>query len=164
LLLNANDLFKRVIPFALETGLRLSQIVHLDWKQYDHKNKMLVIPPQKRQKVRRIPLMPKALEVMGRPQFGGSVFHIKDDDQLKKMWARLMRRCGFTNKGKEPRFRFHDLRHTCASRLAKVLSPTELRDFFGWSTVALVDRYTHSRVEDIRAKMQRHYLGSSVGG
>ncbi len=162
----ANPILRRVIPFALETGLRLSQIVELDWKQFNPKSSLLKIAPQKRQKARHIPILDKpyiankggisAAEAMGPVKLSGSVFGLNDPDQLKKMYARLRIKCGFYDERTEEfLFDFHDLRHTCASRLCQILKPVEVRDFFGWSSVALVDRYTHSRVEDIREKLEK---------
>lgn len=145
----ANILMRRIMTVALETGLRLSQIVFMDWKNYNIKEKLYFVAKQKRQKARNIPMFPKALEAMGPVKLSGRVFPEANVDQVEHMWQRIVDNAGI--EPAEPRF--HDLRHTCASRLAKILSPYELRDFFGWSSVAMCDRYTHTRVNDIRQKI-----------
>lgn len=152
LFVNATPRMRRAMDFDFETGLRLSQIVNLEWKQLDSSNTCR-IPKQKRQKARAIPLTPRAVSALGPRKLQGSVFGIPSEDRLKKMWRGLMKRCGYVDSTGTPLFRFHDIRHTCASRLAQILKPHEVRDFFGWSSVALVDRYTHSKVEDIRTKL-----------
>jgi integrase len=150
LLALANPMMRRVITAALETGLRISQLVELNWKQFNSREKILYIPAQKRQKARSIPVMPKALDALGTPKLSGQIFDGINKDMIEKMWGRLLKKARIHG-----RLRFHDLRHTAASRLSKILTPFELRDLFGWSSVALVDRYTHSRVEDIRAKLHK---------
>ena len=155
LLEHANPLMARVIPFALETGLRLSQIVNLDWKQFKSKDHLIFVAKQKRQKARHIPVFKRALEAMGTPKLSGQVFPILGDSQIKQMWKRLKKKAGI-----QGRLRFHDLRHTCASRMAEVLTPVELRDFFGWSSVAVCDKYIHSSAKNIKEKMERLLQGS----
>lgn len=164
----ADPILARMIPFVIETGLRISQVVALDWRQYNPKTHILKIPPQKRQRVRLIPITNEpvvgktgisAMKAMGPVRLEGSVFGADSADQIEKMYARLRKATGFYNKTTEEfLFDFHDLRHTCASRLCEILNPVEVRDFFGWSSVAMVDRYTHSNVKGIQEKLKRHSL------
>lgn len=139
------------IHMALKTGLRISQITGLTWKQVDLKNRTISVPKQKRQKARKIPIFDDVVSLLGTPKMSGLVFPDLKTDLLEKMFARARIRAGIPG-----RMRPHDLRHTCASRLAHILKPAEVRDFFGWSSIALVDRYVHTTVEGIRETMQNH--------
>lgn len=48
--------------------------------------------------------------------------------------------------------RFHDLRHTWASwRALMGVDPQHLKILGGWSTVGMVERYSHLNVEHLRA-------------
>lgn len=149
-----NPLLKRMVIVALETGLRISQVIDMDWKRYDSTARLYIVPPQKRQRIRRIPILPRALESMGPLRLGGRVFPGTNKDQIEKMFTRAVKK-GWPKKHKDddPFCTFHDLRHTFVSRVCQYLSPAEVRDLMGWSSVSLVDRYTHSRVTDIQSKM-----------
>lgn len=145
----ADPFMRRIITLALKTGLRFSQIVFMDWKQVDIDGGRIRVEKQKRQKARRIPMLSGVQEALGEPKASGRVFEGITEDHVKGKWRRIVK-----NSGIKGRLRFHDLRHTCASRLAPILGPYGLRDFFGWSSVAMADRYVHTREEEIKAKLK----------
>ena len=56
-------------------------------------------------------------------------------------------------------FRFHDLRHSCASYLAQNgASLVELADVLGHRTMAMVKRYSHLSTES-KARLVRRVFG-----
>jgi integrase len=58
--------------------------------------------------------------------------------EIKKAWDSAVRRAGLTN------FRFHDLRHSCASYLAvSGASLAEIADVLGHKSLNMVQRYAH---------------------
>lgn len=148
LLAVCNPILIRMVKVGLGTGLRISQVVEMDWKRYDAKTRLYIVPKQKRQKARHIPIFGPTLEAMGALHLGGRVFPGTNKDQIEKMFHRAVKNSKIGGE-----CTFHDLRHTFVSRVCNYLSPVEVRDLMGWSSVALVDRYTHSRVTDIQAKM-----------
>lgn len=150
LLAVCNPLLRRMVIVALETGLRISQIIEMDWKRFKNHERLYEVAKQKRQKARHIPVFDRALEAMGARRLAGRVFPGTNKDMIEKMFTRAVKKS--LGKGY---CTFHDLRHTFVSRVCAYLSPVEVRDLMGWSSVALVDRYTHSRVIDIQAKMQQ---------
>lgn len=148
---------KRFIIIKLETGLRVSQVWGLTWGQVQ--GDYLYVLPQKRQKTRYVPLTARARLAIGpRPE------EALDTDRVFLNWRsvngpkhafsravnRARKKYGFTG-----RLRPHDCKHTCTSRLLedKNLTSIQVRDFMGWSTVALVDRYGHSNLRDIAKKL-----------
>lgn len=150
LLKNCDPLMRRTVKFALETGLRLSQVWGARWEHLSDDG-LLFVPGQKGQKDRHIVLTPLAKLAIGAlPQvISGRIFDgWPTVEFMMKTFMRNVRKSGI--KG---RLRFHDLRHTAASRLAEKINAYELRDHFGWSSVALTDRYTHSKIESIRKKI-----------
>lgn len=155
LLAVCNPLLKRMVTVALNTGLRISQVVEMDWKRYDVKEQLYIVPKQKRQKARRIPILAKCLDAMGSPKFHGRVFPDTNVDQIEKMFGRAVENVWPKRRETDDSYcTFHDLRHTFISRVCDILSPVEVRDLMGWSSVALVDRYSHTRVTNIQAKMR----------
>lgn len=155
LLAVCNPLLKRMVTVAITTGLRISQVVEMDWKRYDPKEQLYIVPKQKRQKARRIPILAKCLDAMGSAKFHGRVFPDTNVDQIEKMFGRAVENVWPKKRESDEVYcTFHDLRHTFVSRVNGYLTPVEVRDLMGWSSVALVDRYSHSRVSDIQAKMR----------
>lgn len=66
-----------------------------------------------------------------------------------RTWLGACRRAGLEG------FRFHDLRHTAISWLAQAgVDPQRLRQIGGWSTMAMVERYSHLNVENLREAME----------
>jgi len=66
-----------------------------------------------------------------------------------------------------PNFRFHDLRHTFASRLAMAgVDLYTVQRAGGWKTQVMVQRYAHLSPDHIRAAMERlarNTSGSATG-
>jgi integrase len=67
-------------------------------------------------------------------------------------WHAALKAAGF----KEKDFRFHDLRHTCASYLAaQKCSLLEIADVLGHKTLAMVQRYSHLVVDHKAGVIER---------
>jgi integrase len=67
-----------------------------------------------------------------------------------RTWQRVTKDAGV------PGLRFHDLRHTWASWLAQAgVDPQHLKTLGGWSTLAMVERYSHLNVEHLRNAADR---------
>lgn len=59
-----NPLVLPVILFAIELGMRRSEILNMQWKHVDLRNRVLLIPETKNGYPRKIPLTNKALEIL----------------------------------------------------------------------------------------------------
>lgn len=117
-LLNASpDHLKLVIMFALDTGGRRSELFKLDWRNVDLDHNRIVFVETKNGEDRAVRLTDRAraiLEHLG-PNDSGPVFTYKGKAlaSVTSSFERARRIAGMED------VRFHDLRHTFASRLVQ---------------------------------------------
>jgi len=139
-----------IVGLAMNTGCRRGELFNLTWDNISLKNKTLTVTGMvaKSKKKRVIPLNSKAMELL-KTWRKGNVTHIsglvfpsditgKPLVGIKRQWANLMKAANVTG------FRFHDLRHDFASRLAmKGVSLYEVKDLLGHSSITMTERYAH---------------------
>ncbi len=147
------DYLKPIITVALNTGMRKAEILNLQWNQIDFKAKRLRVEKAKNGKVRFIPINDVLSHELRRleNQNGQSSYvffnaeTMKAYVDIKKGFKAACRRAEI--KG----LRFHDLRHTFATRLVeKGVDIETVRDLLGHSSIIITQRYTHS--SDTRKK------------
>lgn len=128
------------VMLALNTGMRLGEILGLTWDQVDLRQGVITLTRTKSGKWRKIPvndLTRQMFEALPRPGpyvFGGA----QPYSAIKTAWLGACKRAGLEG------LRFHDLRHTWASYLVE--SGVDLRtvqELGGWSSLELVERYSH---------------------
>lgn len=137
LLEHAPEGFVPVIGFTLETGLRRGEIVMLDWAMYDRGRFTLPPAKTKSRRARIIPLSDKAKAWAGQPRLKGSVFGLTKD-QINWHFKQAVGRAGIG------RVRFHDLRHTWATRrIEEGMDPFTLLMRGGWSSLTSLQPYAH---------------------
>lgn len=108
----------RLMQLGIETGMRLGEMIGLDAKR-DVFTDYAVIQDSKNNESRKVPLTKKARKLIG------DGFTISVDYA-----SRLFREA--TRKAKIPNAKFHDTRHTAATRLARKLDLLDLCRMFGW--------------------------------
>jgi integrase len=132
-----------LVFLAINTGLRRGELWNLVWGDIDLKQKLLTVNGQgaKSGQTRHIPLNDKALGVLKLhrgdvipmahvPVFGSADF--------KKAWSALLVKADIQN------FRFHDLRHTFASKLVMAGVPLNtVRELLGHSSIEMTLVYSH---------------------
>jgi integrase len=140
-----------VVRFALATGLRQANVVELDWARVDLDRKHAWIEAEdvKNGDALGVPLNEAALRVL-RKQLGKHptrVFTYRGQpfrNANTKAWRNALKKAGIFD------FRWHDLRHTWATRHRKAGTPThELQRLGGWKTAAMVNRYAHLSSDDL---------------
>lgn len=145
--------------FALETGLRRSNVTLMRWDWIDIAQNVLVVPAESAKgKVRSIPtvLTPLARAVLDKMQgeHPEYVFTYKGKPVTQtatRAWRKALQRAGITN------FRWHDLRHTWASWHAQGGTPEMfLQQLGGWRSQKMVARYSHLNVEHMRPFVEKH--------
>jgi integrase len=136
-----------LVLLALNTGLRRGELLGLTWESVDLHRRQLTVAAHtaKSGKVRHIPLNAEALAALTRWKAQGSGVGAifpggsgKGLTHTKRSWEGLLERAALTD------FRFHDLRHHFASRLA--MSGVDLyvvKELLGHSDFALTSRYAH---------------------
>lgn len=154
------------LRFALLTGCRRAEIVGLEWKDVDFFNREFRIVG-KGDKSRTIP-MTKAVFVLfwdlkdhhktavftylvKRPREGavkGSREPISMEG-FKTEWRRTKGRAGVEN------YRFHDNRHTAATRLVRATGNLKAaQKMLGHTELATTSRYSHVTMDDLRNAME----------
>lgn len=142
-----HDELHDIIIVALETAMRRAEISKLNAKLI--RNGIAVIRDTKNGDDRRVPLSSRALAAIQRhtPSADGRIFQIHVGDISRKF------NCAAKKIGAEDLV-FHDLRHEATSRLfEKGFSSMEVATITGHKTLQMLKRYTHLRVQDLRARL-----------
>jgi integrase len=138
-----------IIIFAIETGMRRSEILALTWGNIDLERRVAFLPITKNGGSREVPLSCKAIQVLE-----VQLTHLKEHpfpinaNAFRLAWDRLRSRAGLID------FKFHDLRHEALSRFFEMgLNIPEVALISGHKDVKMLMRYTHLRAEDLVRKL-----------
>ncbi len=141
------DHLKPMIILSLNTGIRWGELTKLTWQDVNLKNPMLSINGlnTKNGKTRYIPLNKVAVGTLEKWQKQQStntlVFPGNEEkplDNLDKSYAKILKAANITS------FRWHDLRHTFASRLVMAgVDLNTVRELLGHSDINTTLRYAH---------------------
>ena len=125
-----------IIDFAIETGMRRSEILGMKWEHIGIDNQRVLLPLTKNGSSRWVPLTKKAMDILDQaPQTTEHVFPITDV-ALRQSWERLRNRANLID------FTFHDLRHEAISRMfEKGLNVPEVASISGHKTASQLFRY-----------------------
>lgn len=146
-----NKVLGDFIRLALHTGMRMSELLRLEWSRVDFSNRRLQLDGQHTKSGRRrmVPLNETALRVLRRRQQWRMlncprsqwVFAWASGRRVTRLWEQFQtarKRAGIED------FRIHDLRHTFASWLVSDGVPlTEVRDLLGHASIRETERYAH---------------------
>ncbi|TET71857.1 MAG: helix-turn-helix domain-containing protein [Candidatus Aminicenantes bacterium] len=147
LLENCSDTLKSIIAVALNTGMRRAEILNCTWDQIDLKAGMIRVERTKSGKVRHIPinddLFKQILKLKNKNGQSAFVFlnpaTKKPFLDMKTPFKRACRISGIEG------LRFHDLRHTFATRLvANGVDIETIKELLGHHSIAITQRYLHS--------------------
>jgi integrase len=133
--------FNAAILVSLSTGVRQGELLRLCWKDVDLKRQRIVVLETKNATPRAVHVPApavRALKALGKDHDpGGRVFpHSKS--LLEKLWRSVRTEAGLKD------FRWHDLRHTCASYLAQGgASLLEIGSVLGHKSPSVTMRYAH---------------------
>jgi integrase len=139
-----------VVRYALATGCRMSEILHLEWSRVDFNRRVAWLDPgtTKNGEGRGIPLNKDAVlalrSIQGIDARWCFTYQGEPMQEIGSAWERSLRRAGIE------KFRFHDLRHTWASW--HVMSGTRLQELMelgGWKSFEMVLRYAHLAPEHL---------------
>jgi len=163
------------VLLAISTGMRQSEILNLHWKMpanppksgawgVVHLDKSKIVLHQTKNKERRVvPLVGAAhTELSGMTQRDDTTMIFSSivpghPIGMREAFTSALAKAGIEN------FRFHDLRHSCASYLAmNSASLAEIAEILGHKTLAMVKRYAHlsdSHVAGVLERMNRSVIG-----
>ncbi len=143
---------------ALNTGLRQAEILDLKWKDVDFYRKVIAVQKTKNKDPKVVPLNQTVSDML---QLKSKVLNISDYVfstmngtkisrwNLKREFDNALRKASIKN------FRFHDLRHTFATRL--VQSEADLyrvAKLLGYRDVSTTQRYAHHCPESLRSSVE----------
>lgn len=144
---------------ALNTGLRRGELFGLRWCDINFTAGILTVTATsaKSGQTRRIPLNAEAHSVLSdwrqRGQGDGLVFPGNGGGRLgniNKSWGGVVAAVGLAD------FRFHDLRHTFASRLVQAgVDLNTVRELLGHRDIAMTLRYGHLSPDNLRSAVNR---------
>lgn len=147
-----------IVMLALLTGARRGELETLEWSQIDAKRRVAVVHETKNGERRVLPLATPAwaaLEAHRKVRVLGSVFVFPSQNGKKpanteEAWRQARSRSGIQD------FRFHDLRHSCASYLAmNGATPGEIAEVLGHKTLQMVKRYAHLSEKHVSSVVER---------
>jgi len=161
---DSRDLYA-VIVLALATGARKMEILGLRWDEINFSRAVITLHETKNGDRRVLPLAEHALKVIKqhaqvRQLNCDLVFPSKNLTKpvdIRTPFETALKRAGIED------FRFHDLRHSCASYLAmNGASMAEIAEILGHKTLQMVKRYAHlsdAHTSEVVAKMNEKIFG-----
>jgi integrase len=150
---------KSLIILAVNTGMRRGEILGLTWSQIDLEQRTIHVQNSKTKSSNRLIPMNETifdlLAALEKNRQGDLVFPScrKDGHPLrdpKVAFRKAIRLCGI------PHIRFHDLRHTFATRLVRSgVDLITVQQLLGHAKITMTARYAHSLPDDKIAAVRR---------
>lgn len=149
-----------MVLIAATMGLRFGEIANLRWKHIDFDNGFASLEMTKNGDIRFVPLTDQVathLKDIQRPKFLGEfLFPSKNPAKrhpyslIRKAFQQAIQKAGIQD------FKYHDLRHTCASHLAmNGATQGELMEVMGHRSPTMTRRYAHFSKEHIARILQK---------
>jgi integrase len=158
---NAPPLFTQILKIALETGMRRSELMGLEWQDVDLENRRVHLHITKNKNPRRVPLTQDAVATFK------SIPKIHPDKvfPVSLCWlrryfekTRTQAKLSWPHKGINPfeDIRYHDIRHEALSKLSDAgLNVIELAHISGHRVLSMLQAYVHPSHEAIFEKLDK---------
>ncbi len=145
-------LLRFMMTLALETGMRLGELLALEWRHIDVAARVATLPDTKNGAARQVPLSTRAVDVLReipRHLTNRRVFWCwSRRDSFENAWRRAVKKSGVVD------FRFHDIRHEATSRFfEKQFNMMEVAAITGHKTLQMLKRYTHLKAADLVVRL-----------
>lgn len=167
LLASASPTLRSIVIIAVNTGMRLGEILGLRWNQIDFTARRIRVERTKSGKIRFIEINTPLLQELTRLRSldGRSPYVFLSDvtgkplTTVKTAFKGACRRAKKDPNDKDDPgivgLRFHDLRHTFASRLNLAgADPVTIMELMGHSSLKMTERYTHTNLEQKRRAVE----------
>lgn len=131
---------KDFIVFGLNTGMRMGEILSLEWKNVFLEQRVILVTMTKSGKNRKIPINDTLCSLLTKLHDNGRNGNGRIFPYVNVYWSfkKAARLAGI------PEVRLHDLRHTFATRLIESgVDIITVRDLLGHSHSTVTERYTH---------------------
>ena len=146
---------KTPVIVALNCGLRLGEIINMEWRHVDFQKGVIEIPRGSTKSGKgRIAVMNRRVkdalaELRGDSQSTGRVFPFSKHEACKT-FSRLCKDIGLSG------VTFHTCRHSFSSRRAEAnVNPFTARDLMGHEDIHMTGDYTHTAIETMREAVTR---------
>jgi len=133
-----------IVVTALNTGMRLGEILRLRWEEVEFENRIIYVMDSKNEEQRQIPMNSTLTETLQAIKLGKPSPYVfcKENGRrytrITRSFERAKRKAGIED------FHFHDRRHTFASRL--VMGGVDLvtvKELLGHKQIDMTLRYAH---------------------
>jgi integrase len=152
------DADRQRVTVLLHTGFRRSELLGLRWKDVDFKAGVLTIPKSKNGETRHVPMTTTVRTILNRrprPLHATALVFPNSEGNCDLRWAKKIVPAAL-GAAKIEDFRFHDLRHTFASRLAmEGVDLLTIKELGGWKSLLMVQRYAHLSPSHRRTAIER---------
>lgn len=159
--------------FALETGMRISEICNMDWNNIFIKERYLRIPESKNDDSRHVPLSTRAIELIERVRSHSKTieFEVNEKDRYGRKTSYRAKPVFYNNSnGKAPGnasklfskyvdktgivdLTFHDTRHEACTRLARKIDVLDLAKMIGHRDIKSLMIYYNPTATEIADRL-----------
>lgn len=154
-----NPLLYPIVVLAIETAMRLSELLDMEWKDIDIKKRTIVLSDTKNGTARTIPLSLRAIDILSSiPKHIAyrRVFYTwkPRSDAMNGAWKAAVKKAGLLD------FHFHDLRHCATSQLFELgMNVMEVSAITGHKSLQMLKRYTHISNNALISKLDGRSFG-----
>lgn len=154
---HASNFLKPILVTAVNTGMRRGEIFNLKWQDVNLKEGYIVVRESKNNDSRIIPINNVLMQTLKSVKNNGSgeymFSHNNGNDPVrtfKTAFSSAIRRSGID------KFRFHDLRHTFASKLVMAgVDIVTVAELMGHKSINMTKRYSHPTPEHKKRAVER---------
>jgi integrase len=156
LLENCAPHLRPIVLTALLTGMRRGEILNLRWPQVDFKRRVIRVEKTKSKKIRYIPMNEELFNTLSQINLtvdGNEHVFLYRGNPIKDVKRAFK---DAVDDAKIKGLRFHDLRHTFATRLIeRGVDLITVKELLGHHSVVVTQRYTHSNSDQKMNAVQR---------
>ncbi|MFA4918816.1 MAG: tyrosine-type recombinase/integrase [Thermodesulfovibrionales bacterium] len=142
---------RSLIMVALHTGMRRGEILDLRWQNVDLLKRLIRIVKSKNGEMRSIPMsntLVNLFKEMNIRDISGRVFPISKSS-VRHAFDKVVEKVNLKD------FRFHDLRHSFATRLVQNgVDLYKVKELLGHKTITMTMRYAHHYPESLRSSVE----------
>lgn len=134
--------------------MRKGEIFTLKWKNIDFDYGFIELLETKSGKSRKVPISTKMMKVLEEVKNNSEYVFINKDtglpyNDIKKAFHKVLEKAEIKD------FRFHDLRHTAATRMLENGADIRtVQEILGHSSVSVTERYTHTNAMKKRSAIE----------
>lgn len=155
-----------MVSIALNTGMREGEILNIKKSWIDLKENLIIVPRQaqkRKNKDKRVPInlaIRPILERLLKKDSDSEYLFVNPKTKMRytrtqNSWTTILKKAGLKGKPGVDRIRFHDLRHTAATDLARSGKDIKfIAQYLGHTDVKTSARYIHYSDKDLKERAE----------